>query len=103
VVLVNKGGEKSERNITFDAPSQPRFVFPTIAVENENYTVISSYPVNRIITYDGQGNFLTTVELSSLSGALSTLNLPNNTGMIALWADDPERLTSAYTDVVPIR
>jgi len=102
-VLVNLGGERSERNFTFDAPEAPRFPFPTLEISGGNFTVVSGYPVNRIVTYDEQGNFLRTVELTSLSGTVDSLNLPHNARLAALWAEDSLHFTSAFTDVVPIR
>ena len=102
-VLVNLGGERSERNFTFDAPETPRFPFPTLDITDGNFTVVSSYPVNRLVSYDEQGNFLRTVELTSLSGTIASLNLPGNARLAALWAEDALYFTSAFTDVVPIR
>jgi len=102
-VLVNMGGERAERSFTFDAPEEPRFPFPTLEISGGNFTVVSSYPVNRLVTYDGQGNFLRTVTLPGLTGTVAGLNLPGNAGLAALWAEDTEHFTSAFTDVVPIR
>jgi len=102
-VLINLGGERSERSFTFDAPELPRFPFPTLEISGGGFTVVSSYPVNRLVSYDSQGNFLQTVELTSLSGTLDSLNLPGNASLAALWAEDSELFTSAFTDVVPIR
>ena len=102
-VLINLGGERSERNFTFDAPETPRFAFPTLDITDGNFTVVSNYPVNRLVSYDEQGNFLRTVELTSLSGTIASLNLPGNARLAALWAEDSLYFTSAFTYVVPIR
>jgi len=102
-VLENLAGERSERNFTFDAPEDPRFPFPTLSITGGNFAVVSAYPVNRIISYDEQGNFLRTVELTGLTGTLDSLNLPGNARLAALWAEDALHFTSAFTDVVPIR
>jgi len=102
-VLVNLGGERSERNFTFDAPETPRFPFPTLEISGGNFTVVSGYPINRIVSYDEQGNFLRTVELTELSGTVESLGLPHNARLAALWAEDPTHITSAFTDVVTIR
>jgi len=102
-VLVNLGGERSERNFTFDAPEEPRFPFPTLEISGGNFTVVSAYPVNRLVSYDEQGNFLGTVELSSLTGTIESLGLHSNARLAALWAEDSLHFTSAFTDVVPIR
>ena len=102
-VLVNKGGEKSERNFSFDAPEEPRFPFPTLQISEGQYTVESSYPANRLVCYDERGGYSTTVELDALSGAVSSLSLPSGIRMAALWAEDAQYFTSAFTNVVPIR
>jgi len=102
-VLVNLGGERSERSFVFDAPETPRFPFPALQISGGNFTVTSAYPVNRLVAHDEQGNFLSAVELSSLTGAVDSLNLPASARLAALWAEDPEHFTSAFTDAVPIR
>jgi len=102
-VLVNLGGERSERNIVFDAPAVPRFPFPSLLINDGNFTINSAYPVNRLVTYDAQGNFMRTLELDNLSGALDDLELPAAARLAALWAEDPLHFTSAFTDAVPIR
>jgi len=101
-VLVNKGGEKAERNFSFDAPAEPRFPFPVLDISNGQYTVTSQYPRNSLIFYDDQGNYVRTESLSSLSGQLRDLNLPSNARAVALWAEDTQYFTSAYTYVASI-
>jgi hypothetical protein len=102
-VLVNKGGERTERNFTFDAPRDPRHPFPFLSLSGGVYRIDSGYPENRFICYDGQGNFLKTIPLDELDGLLSDLDLPSGVRGIALWAEDPSYATSALTDVVPLR
>jgi len=102
-VLVNKGGEKSERNFSFDAPEEPRFPFPVLEISEGQYTVNSLYPSNRLVCYDEQGNYIYTVNLSNLSGQVSELNLPSNARTAALWAEDAQYFTSAFTYVTTIR
>ena len=102
-VLINKGGEKSERNFSFDAPEDPRFPFPALTVSEGQYTVNSSYPRNHLVLYDEQGNFLSTVTLTSLSGSMSDLGVSSSAQTAALWAEDAQYFTSAFTDVVVIK
>ncbi len=102
-VLVNKGGEKSERNFSFDAPEEPRFPFPALEINNGVYTVTSLYPGNRLVCYDEQGNYVHTVNLSNLNGQISELDIPSSARTAALWAEDTQYSTSAYTYVTPIR
>jgi hypothetical protein len=102
-VLVNKGGEKSERVFGFDAPEEPRFPFPTLNIQEGRYTVVSAYPVNRLVCYDGEGNYVSTVNLSGLAGAIGELNIPPSARTAALWAEDTLYFTSAFTNVAPFR
>jgi len=102
-VLVNKGGEKAERNFSFDAPAEPRFPFPVLDISNGQYTVTSLYPRNSLVFYDDQGNYVHTETLSDLSGELSDLDIPSNARTAALWAEDTQYFTSAYTYVTSIR
>ena len=99
-VLVNKGGESSQRTFTFDGIV--RFPFPEISISGDIYTVRSGWPVNRLISYDSSGNYLSTVVLTSLYGLVSQLNLPSNARTVALWAEDETNFCSALTDVVPV-
>jgi hypothetical protein len=102
-VLVNKGGEKSERKFSFDAPDEPRFPFPVLEINGGEYTVNSQYPNNRLVCYDDQGNYVHTENLPRLSGQLNDLDLPSNARTAALWAEDAQYFTSAFTYVTPIR
>jgi len=100
-VLVNKGGEKGERNFTYDG--EVRYPFPEITVVDGIYTINSEWPVNRLVCYDRAGNYSNTVELSSLSGSVSQLNLSSSVITAALWAEDTANFCSAYTNAVSIR
>jgi hypothetical protein len=102
-VLVNKGGEKSERDFSFDAPVNPRFPFPTLIISGNVYVVNSSYPENRLVCYDEQGNFVETIRLVGLSGSIDDLGIPSQARTAALWAEDPQYFTSAFTDVASLR
>jgi hypothetical protein len=102
-VLANKGGEKSERNFSFDAPVGGRFPFPSLEIREGRYRVESRYPENKFICYDSQGASLQIVPLTELSGPLSSLNIPSNVRSVALWAEDREYSTSALSSMVPLR
>ena len=99
-VLVNKSGEKAERNFTFDGVV--RFPFPEFKINEGIYTVSSQWLVNRLICYDSSGNYVTTIELSSLSGNISRLNMPSNVRTAALWAEDEINFCSAFTNAVSV-
>jgi hypothetical protein len=102
-VLINKGGEKTERLFTFDAPADSRFPFPTLEIRDAQYQVESRYPVNRLIAYDSQGLPVQTIPLEELSGSIASLNLSSQMRALALWAEDREYSTSALTALVSIR
>jgi hypothetical protein len=99
-VLVSKGGESSQRIFTFDG--NVRFPFPELEISDGFYTVNSGWPVNRLVCYDGSGNYSTTVTLTELSGNISQLRLPPAARTAALWAEDEANFCSAFTDVLPL-
>jgi len=100
VVLVNKGGESTERNFTYDG--NVRFSFPEIEISNGVYTIRSQWPVNRLICYDSAGKYLSTIIPGTLSASVSSLDLPSGVKTIALWAEDESNFCSAYTNVVSV-
>jgi hypothetical protein len=102
-ILINKGGEKTERTFTFDAPAESRFSFPVLRINEGRYQVVSQYPANKFICYNAQGDTIRVLSLTSLEGPLSSLGLPQDTRSLALWAEDPEYLSSAMTDLVSTR
>jgi len=99
-VLVNKGGESSQRTFTYDG--SVRFPFPEIEITDGRYNVVSQWPENKLICYDSSGNYSATVTLSSLSGDVSQLKLPLSARTVALWAEDEANFCSAVTNVVPV-
>jgi len=100
-VLVNKGGERGERDFTFDA--SVRYPFPEFDVTDGFYTIRSEWPVNSLVCYDRMGNYISTIALRSLSGSISQLDIPANVRTAALWADDEAHFCSAFTNVLPVR
>jgi hypothetical protein len=102
-VLVNKGGEKTERNFSFDAPEEIRFPFPSLEIADGGYTVHSAWPQNRLTFYDGEGNYIVTKEIQGLSGPIADFSLPSSARTAALWAEDNLYITSAFTNVTPLR
>ncbi|MCL2185796.1 MAG: hypothetical protein FWB86_08100 [Treponema sp.] len=99
-VLVNKGGESSERSFTYDG--NVRFPFPELEITGGYYTVKSEWPVNRLVCYDRTGNYNSTVVLNSLSGSISQLRLSQSITTAALWAEDENNFCSAFTNAVSI-
>ncbi|MCL2833692.1 MAG: hypothetical protein FWD78_11020 [Treponema sp.] len=102
-VLINKGGEKTERLFVFDVPEDPRFPYPFLQIDSGRYSIDSKYPVNSFIVYDQQGNILRTVTVPKNEGSIAELNLPSNARLLALWAQDEQYHTSALTEAVSYR
>jgi hypothetical protein len=102
-VLVNKGGEKTRRNFSFDSPIESRYPFPALEISSGQYAARSLYPENRLICYDSAGVYISTVKLSALTGSVAALNLPSNARSAALWAEDSLYFVSALTDAVSLR
>ncbi|WP_232616762.1 hypothetical protein [Treponema primitia] len=102
-VLVDKGGEQTERLFSFDAPQEARHPFPFLHISNGRYSIESEYPEHYFICYDGTGAFLKTIPVEYSEGDLSSLDMPKETLAIALWDEESEYFTSALTDVVSIR
>ena len=102
-VLVNKGGERTERTFVFDGPEESPHVFPTFTINGGVYTINSEYPVNHLVCYDQQGNTVQAVKLAQNAGNISDLRLSNSARSAALWAEDPDYRSSALTDAVSLR
>ncbi|MDR0718875.1 MAG: hypothetical protein LBF78_04505 [Treponema sp.] len=102
-VLVNKGGERTERQFTFDAPETPRYPYPFFSASDGIYRIDSQYPQNSFICYNQEGAFVQVSHIPNPSGNINDLNLPGTVRSIALWAEDPEYHTSALTEAVSIR
>jgi hypothetical protein len=101
-VLINKGGERTERTFSFDAPPEPRYPFPLLDITDGIYRIESDYPVHRFLCYDNQGNLVTTTLIEEAAGAVAELRLTSSIRAVVLWAEDPEYNTSALTDVVSL-
>ena len=102
-VLINKGGEKTERNFTFDGPVESPYPFPNFSISGGSYHFDSKYPVNYLICYDQQGKPIQTILLSSDDGNIRDLRLSGNVRTAALWANDTEYHISALTESAAVR
>jgi hypothetical protein len=102
-VLVDQGGEKSERTFTFDAPAAARYPFPAFTVTEGRYRADSRYPGNSVIFYDDSGAVLGVRSLLETEGALADLSPPRGAQGASLWAEDAEFLSSALTEIVALR
>ena len=102
-VLVNKGGESTERRFTFDGPENPPYSFPVLSIAEGTYRVDSRYPVNWFICYDQQGKAVQTVKVANNEGNIRDLRLSNAVRTIALWAEDSNYRISAVTEASVVR
>jgi hypothetical protein len=99
-VLIDKGGERTERSLTFDVSDLKPF--PRFSVTGGRYQIVSEYSLQNLVAYDNEGNYLMTVQPPVNEGDVAALGLPVQARSAALWAWDPEQSVSAFTDVVPL-
>jgi hypothetical protein len=99
-VLINKGGERTQRNFTFDVPEESRYPFPSVEINEGIYVINSKYPDHHFVCYDAEGNYIATVKIYGLIGDINNLGIPPEARIAALWAEDPMYFTSAFTEVV---
>jgi len=102
-VLINKGGESTERNFTYDGPEISPYPFPGLTVEGNYYTVESQYPINFFIGYDQQGKAVQVLPIQNREGNIGVLDLTSTVRTVALWAEDQNYRISALTEAVSIR
>jgi hypothetical protein len=103
IVLVDKGGERNERTVAFEAPIVSERPFPTLSIEDGSYIVTSNYPKNLLVTYGASGAILRSLELTARSGKIADLSLGPNVHSIALWAEDEGSSVAAFTQSVTIK
>ena len=102
-VLVNRGGESTERRFTYDGPVNPLHPFPSLSISEGRYLIDSQYPTNHFVGYDMQGRIVQTLTVTANEGLLSTLRISSSVRSVALWAENPEYRISAFTDAVTLR
>jgi hypothetical protein len=102
-VVIDKGGEKSERTFGFDTPETPNYPFPELTVAAGEYTVTCDYPEKYFIGFGEDGSYLSTVPVPGVTGRVKDLRFAGNVVSFALWADDPERSTAALTNSYPAK
>ena len=102
-VLIDKGGNRGERQFTSDAPSEWDEPFPSFSIIGNQFRIESQFPQQRLLVYDNEGNYLLTVQPQSLEGNVSDLGLPSQAESLALWARNSGRSFSFFSDIVPLR
>lgn len=101
-VLIDKGGDRAERQAVLTAPARPRSAFPRVAFSGGRYRVTSTYPEHTLIVYDPSGATVKTVQLKAKEGTLADLGLPPNARSAAILAEDDETGVAAFTEAVPL-
>jgi hypothetical protein len=101
-VLVNKGGEHSERTFSFDAPEGHRYAFPVFTIYEGWYSIESEYPRHFFIGYDREGKYIQTISAPALQGNITNAGLSGEVKSLSLWAEDPEYHTAALTGIHPV-
>lgn len=102
-VLVDKGGERAERTVSFSPPAEPARRYPSFSAAKGRYRVVSEYPKNSVVAYDASGAIARTVALKNKEGALSELDLGPAVQSLAVWAEDEESRTAALTDPLSLK
>jgi hypothetical protein len=104
-VLIDKSGEKSERKFGFDFPTTQLHPSPAFSIDlgRGTYKVVSSYPANYLLCYDGEGNYVGRLLLKEPEGPVSALGLQANVRSVAFWAEDRPYYISALSEVLPVR
>jgi len=101
-VLVNKGGESTAREFTYDGPEISPYPFPGLTIEGGFYTIDSQYPINFFLCYDQQGRAVQTLLVQNKGGVIAALDLLSTVRTVAIWAEDQTYRISALTEAVPI-
>jgi hypothetical protein len=102
-MLIDKGGERTERTFGFDIPAIPRYPFPKLTIVENNYKVDSEYPESYLACYNTDGSYRNSIKLESTTGDIASLRLGSDILSVALWARDTTHSTSALTKMIPIR
>jgi hypothetical protein len=102
-VIIDKGGDLSERTFGFDTPKTSKHPLPKLTIKDGNWTLESQYPEDHLICYDGTGAYLRTVRLHARAGTIAGLGLPPETHTVSYWGEDTESATAVLTTQASIR
>jgi hypothetical protein len=102
-VLIDKGGERTERTFGFDVPAIPRYKFPKLTITEGTYSIDSEYPESYFLCYNMDGSYRSSIRLEAKTGNISSLRLGSDILSVALWARDPAYSISALTKMTAIR
>ncbi len=96
-VLIDKSGERAERQTALDVDEGTAKPLPLFTIENGRYSIVSDYQSNSIVFYDGAMKIIETKPFPALEGSLSELGRPAGARYVALWAEDGAQ-TAALTE-----
>ncbi|MDR2803286.1 MAG: hypothetical protein LBB22_03230 [Treponema sp.] len=102
-VLIDKGGERTERTFGFEVPAVPLHQFPKLTVSEGEYKIDSDYPELYFLCYNADGSYRSSVKVEAKTGTIASLRLGSDILTISLWAHDSARSTSALTKMTPVR
>lgn len=102
IVLLDKGGERSERSVSFEAPVASARPFPSLSFSEGSYSVSSAYPKNLLVIYAASGSVLRSIELTAKAGKVADLAIGSGARSAALWAEDEATSVAAFTEPVPL-
>ncbi|MDR0684498.1 MAG: hypothetical protein LBF83_05165 [Spirochaetaceae bacterium] len=102
-VLIDKGGDRTERTFGFDVPSIPRYSFPKLTIADGRYSIDSEYPEHHFLCYNTEGTYRSSIKLESKTGEISSLRLGSDILSVAVWARDTVYSTSALTKMAAVK
>ena len=88
LVLVDRAGQRAERNFSLSAPETSAYDIPSIKLSENSVTLVSPYPANTAFFIDAGGNIVRTAPLSK-----------GTTSLDSLWPDGAWRSGSDYLAV----
>ncbi len=96
VILIDKSGERDEQDlrVSIKHPSQDR---PEIHFYQNDYEISSSWDGHTLIAYDEAGKQLGVFEVKKTAGKIRELKLPEDSFVLALWAEDADKLSGYLT------
>ena len=101
-VIIDKGGDFSERTFGFDVPKTSKYPMPKLTVNEGNWILESQYLEDHLICYDTAGVYLRTIRLHARAGTVSGLGLPPETHTVSYWGEDTESAIAVLTKQTPI-
>ena len=102
-VIIDKGGDFSERTFGFDTPKTSKHPQPKLTVKDGNWNLESQYPEDHLLCYDTSGVYLRTVRLHARTGTIAGLGLPPETHSVSYWGEDTESAIAVLSKQIPLQ